>query len=87
MINKVIYTILLIGLVYVFFKIDTILRKDFLKEKLTLGTSKLFFLALIFPKKYFKKNKILEGWLLYVLDLIIVFVAFFFFIKLITSLK
>jgi hypothetical protein len=84
-IGKVFYALLVICLGYLFFRIDILLRKEFLKEKLTIGTSKLFFLALIFPKRYFKKDKILVGWLIYVLDLIVLFGTFYLLIKLIRT--
>lgn len=69
--RDVIYIVLIILLGYIFFIIDSYLRDKFLKQVLSIGTGKLFFFALFAPKRYFKEDKLLKGYIIYLINVFI----------------
>ena len=85
-IDNIIYTALICIFVYIFLELEDDLRKDYFHKDLpdnTLGTGYYFFIALIFPWGYFRKEKLLEGWFVYLFSLVAFFSALFLFMKLI----
>ncbi len=79
MIDKIIYIALIAVLVYLYFIIADELRKQYYK-KVPPG-SILFFMALIFPGEYFKKDNLFDGYFLHVLSLVIILIALYLFGK------
>lgn len=76
MIDKFVYLILIGILIYIYISLYKDLKNKYYHKNLqdpTLGTGRFFFIALIFPKNYFKKETILEGWITYFINIIIIF--------------
>jgi hypothetical protein len=86
MIITLIYIILIIALVYISIDLDKELFNGYYKKDLpnnTLGTGKFFFIPLIFPAKYFNKEKIKGGYVLYLFSIIALILSIYLFVKLI----
>lgn len=89
MIDKLIYLFLIGILIYIYFILEEELRKEYYKKDFSgnsLGTGKFFFIALIFPRAYFRKDKLLEGWIIYFVNILIVFSTVYLLIKLFNPL-
>jgi hypothetical protein len=85
MIDKFVYILLIGILVYIFIVLEKELTNEYYNKGLSKnppGTGRFFFIPLIFPRNYFIKNKLLEGWLVYLFSLIAFFSALYFLIKL-----
>jgi hypothetical protein len=90
-IEKIVYVILIGIMVYIFLELEDDLRNDDYYRKDYIETSRnsfglggrFFFIGLIFPWGYFRKDKLLEGWSVYFFSLIAFFSALYFFIKLV----
>lgn len=86
MIDKIIYAVSICILVYIIIELEDDLRKDYFHKDLpgnTLGTGLYFFIALIYPWGYFRKEKLLEGWFVYLFNCIAFILAFCLFMMLI----
>ena len=83
MIDKLVYVIL-IGLgIYLYIKLNSKLAKKYSKKNVSYPHGMAFFIPLILPKNYFKKNKVLLAWIIYLFSFASLFIAIYFFGKLV----
>lgn len=88
MILELVYVLLIIFLIYINWNLNKDLEKEYYKEDISkLGIGKFFFVALIFPSDYFKKNKVLLGWSVYLFMCITFILIFYLIFKLVGLLK
>lgn len=88
-INFLIYLILAILSFYIFKYLDKLLRKDYYNQNVhstRLIAGGYTFITLISPKRYFKRDKIWNGYFIYLLSRIAIFVFIYLVIKLILKL-
>jgi hypothetical protein len=77
------YIILVIILIYIVFDIGKQLQKNFYRNNLEsfFGLGWFWIIALIFPKRYFREDNFWEGYLLYILSVLLIFMIVFLFTK------
>jgi len=83
MINDIIY-LLVIGIgIYIYITLNKKLKRDYSKKDVSYPVGMAFFIPLILPKNYFKKNKVLVAWITVLFSFASLFITIYFFGKLV----
>jgi hypothetical protein len=72
MIDKLIDIVLIVALIYIYLELDNDLIKNYYHKDLpknAFGIGRFFFIALIFPRGYFKEVTLLKGWFIYLVNI------------------
>jgi hypothetical protein len=81
-----IYIIGIVFLIYVDIILNRELRKKYSKKDTSYPSGRAFFIPLILPKKYFRKDKLWIAWFVYLISFIVLFILIYLFIKLINAI-